>query len=57
MRHVYKTMKSPAGTLKLVASEAGLAAILWEDDDPRRVRLEAASKDAATRYSSRPSGN
>ena len=30
---------SPVGTLKLVASERGLAAILWEDDDPRRVRL------------------
>ena len=45
MRYAYKTMKSPAGTLKLVGSDAGLAAILWEDDDPRRVRLEAASKD------------
>ncbi len=26
----YKTMKSPVGRLKLVASERGLAAILWE---------------------------
>jgi methylated-DNA-[protein]-cysteine S-methyltransferase len=47
MRYVYKTMKSPAGTLKLVASETGLAAILWEGDDPRRVRLQADSKHAA----------
>src|SRR3569833_3381702 len=30
---------SPVGALKLVASDAGLAAILWENEDPRRVRL------------------
>lgn len=30
---------SPVGALKLVASDAGLAAILWENDDPDRVRL------------------
>src|SRR5262249_9881861 len=35
----FKTMKSPVGKLKLVASHRGLAAILWEDDDPQRVRL------------------
>ena len=34
-----KTMPSPVGTLTLVASDAGLVAILWEDDDPSRVRL------------------
>src|ERR1700742_3780973 len=39
MAYVYKTMKSPVGILKLVASDKGLAAILWEDDDPKRVRL------------------
>lgn len=37
--YVYKFMKSPVGELKLVASDKGLAAILWEDDNPRRVRL------------------
>ena len=36
----YKYVKSPVGQLKLVASEKGLVAILWENDDPRRVRLE-----------------
>jgi methylated-DNA-[protein]-cysteine S-methyltransferase len=41
MSYVFKTMKSPVGLLKLVGSEAGLAAVLWEDDDPKRVRLEA----------------
>lgn len=32
-------MKSPVGELTLVASECGLAAILWENDKPNRVRL------------------
>lgn len=30
---------SPVGELTLVASDAGLVAILWENDDPARVRL------------------
>jgi methylated-DNA-[protein]-cysteine S-methyltransferase len=34
-----KVVESPVGPLKLVASEAGLAAILWKNDSPRRVRL------------------
>src|SRR5262245_40574735 len=37
--YFFKTMKSPVGKLKLVASHRGLAAVLWEDDDPKRVRL------------------
>jgi methylated-DNA-[protein]-cysteine S-methyltransferase len=45
MGYVYKTMKSPVGALKLVGSDAGLAAVLWENDDPRRVRLEIGSQD------------
>ena len=39
MTYFYKAMKSPVGVLKLVASDAGLAAILWENEDPKRVRL------------------
>ena len=35
----YKLMNSPVGLLKLVASEKALVAILWENDDPVRVRL------------------
>ena len=35
---------SPVGALKLVASDRGLAAILWEDDDPNRVRLGAMTE-------------
>jgi methylated-DNA-[protein]-cysteine S-methyltransferase len=43
--YVYTMMKSPVGTLKLIASEEGLAAILWENDDPQRVRLNAVTED------------
>jgi len=37
--YYYKTMQSPVGELKLIATDKGLAAILWENDNPRRVRL------------------
>jgi len=40
----YKTIASPVGRLKLVASDKGLAAILWENDDPKRVRLGELTK-------------
>lgn len=39
---LYETIfPSPVGDLMLIASDAGLVAILWEDDDPARVRLAA----------------
>jgi methylated-DNA-[protein]-cysteine S-methyltransferase len=41
MTHFYKTIKSPVGELKLVASDKGLTAILWENDDPKRIKLDA----------------
>jgi methylated-DNA-[protein]-cysteine S-methyltransferase len=37
--YAHKLFESPVGELKLVASEDGLAAILWENDDPARVPL------------------
>ena len=43
--HVYKMMPSPVGRLKLVASDTGLAAIIWENDDPKRVRLNIVGED------------
>jgi methylated-DNA-[protein]-cysteine S-methyltransferase len=43
--HVFKMIGSRVGVLKLVASNDGLAAILWEDDDPQRVRLNIVAKD------------
>ncbi|MBT2186955.1 methylated-DNA--[protein]-cysteine S-methyltransferase [Sphingobium nicotianae] len=39
MTYVTRTTASPVGQLTLVASDKGLAAILWENDDPARVRL------------------
>jgi len=45
MAYAYKSISSPVGMLKLVASERGLAAILWENDDPERVRLEPLVED------------
>ena len=43
--YVHKIMQSPVGTLKLVASAQGLAAILWENDNPGRVRLGKTTED------------
>jgi methylated-DNA-[protein]-cysteine S-methyltransferase len=40
------TFDSPIGVLNLVASSSGLAAVLWENDDPKRVRLGPTSEDA-----------
>jgi methylated-DNA-[protein]-cysteine S-methyltransferase len=45
MTYSCKTMPSPVGALKLVASDRGLAAILWENDDPERVRLSPVAED------------
>lgn len=44
VQRFYKTMPSPVGALKLVASDRGIAAILWENDDPDRVRLGHATE-------------
>jgi methylated-DNA-[protein]-cysteine S-methyltransferase len=45
MAHSYKVIGSPVGELKLVACDEGLAAILWGNDNPKRVRLGALSED------------
>jgi methylated-DNA-[protein]-cysteine S-methyltransferase len=45
MSFVYKTMKSPIGPLTLVASDKGLAGILWAHDNPERVRLTPRTED------------
>lgn len=41
--YVSKIVDSPVGKLTLIASDHGLAAILWEHDDPRRVPLEVVA--------------
>jgi len=43
--YAYKTLQSPIGKLKLVASERGLSAVLWENDNPNRVKLGLMSED------------
>ena len=36
VNYVHEIIESPVGKLKLVATDDGLAAILWEDDNPLR---------------------
>jgi methylated-DNA-[protein]-cysteine S-methyltransferase len=38
-------MASPVGTLTLVATDDGLAAVLWENDPPGRVRLDLVAEE------------
>ncbi|HEX4265751.1 MAG TPA: methylated-DNA--[protein]-cysteine S-methyltransferase [Verrucomicrobiae bacterium] len=48
MNYVYKIMQSPVGKLKLIASEGGLAGILWENDKSWRVpHLKSAVENGA----------
>jgi methylated-DNA-[protein]-cysteine S-methyltransferase len=44
-RYVYKMVDSPVGRLKLVATDEGLAGILWETDRPSRVRLNIEAEE------------
>jgi methylated-DNA-[protein]-cysteine S-methyltransferase len=46
MTYSFKTVATPVGVLRLVASEAALVAILWENDDPKRVRVGPLVEDA-----------
>ena len=50
-QYVSKVIGSPVGPLKLVASDEGLAAILWKDDSPRRVRLSTVVEDETQTHS------
>jgi methylated-DNA-[protein]-cysteine S-methyltransferase len=45
MQYAHKFIDTPVGNLTLVASEIGLAAILWENDKPSRVRLNLGALD------------
>ncbi len=44
-KYFYKMMQSPVGELKLVGSTDGLAAILWERDNPHRTHLNVVGED------------
>jgi methylated-DNA-[protein]-cysteine S-methyltransferase len=39
MNLAFTAIPSPVGRLKLVGNDKGLAALLWENDNPRRVRF------------------
>jgi len=45
MTAVYTIFPSPVGALTLIATAKGLAAVLWENDNPARVRAKAHLKD------------
>ena len=45
MNYSYKFTDTPVGRLTLIATEKGLAAILWENDDPNRVHAKAVTED------------
>ena len=44
-RYVFKMVDSPVGKLTLVATDEGLAAILWQKDRPARVGLRVEVED------------
>src|SRR5689334_13937361 len=44
-QHVYTRMATPVGTLTLVATRDGVAAILWENDRPGRVPLHLLAEE------------
>ena len=52
-----RSVNSPVGRLTLVASDAGLAAMLWENDRPGRVRLAIGAEDRDIRCWSRPNAS
>jgi methylated-DNA-[protein]-cysteine S-methyltransferase len=39
MKLAFMEMASPVGSLKLVANDTALVAVLWENENPKRVRL------------------
>ena len=45
MSLAWKVVGSPVGDLKLVASDVGLVANLWAEDNPRRVPLVGLVED------------
>lgn len=46
MSLAFKSIESPVGKLKLVASDKGLVAVLWQNDRPGRVLLAELVEDA-----------
>ena len=57
LEYHYKMIESPVGRLKLVARDKSLVAILWRQDDPRRIRPSARRRTGCIPCSSRPNGS
>lgn len=45
MTYYHKTMASPVGQLTLIASDKGLAAVLWENDLPGHIPINHSTAD------------
>lgn len=45
MQLSFMEMNSPVGLLKLVANDSALVAVLWENENPKRVRLAELIED------------
>ncbi|MFU9136185.1 methylated-DNA--[protein]-cysteine S-methyltransferase [Erwinia tasmaniensis] len=45
MNYFFKRIPSPVGELTAIASDTGLAALLWENENPRRVRQMSPQED------------
>ena len=44
MTCAFDIFSSPVGDLTMIVSDMGLAALLWENDDPRRVRIDRGER-------------
>lgn len=44
MPNYHNIIASPVGDLTLVASDKGLMAVLWENEDPARVKVDAGAR-------------
>ncbi|MGX7686773.1 hypothetical protein ACWA1C_06375 [Flectobacillus roseus] len=43
----FKDIQSPVGKIRLVATDVGLTAILWEGEDYQRTKLPVPERDDA----------
>lgn len=46
MSNYHNLIPSPVGQLTLIASDRGLAAVLWENEDPKRVGIDKGEQRA-----------
>lgn len=44
MSNYHNIIPSPVGQLTLIASDQGLAAVLWENEDPKRVGIDKGTR-------------